>query len=117
MRKLFLLLAIAFLFQSCFSYRIDTKPTEMIVGKTYKIETNHKKFKARVKSINDSAVVVIKRNFDEKQIPLNEITYAKKKKFSIIKTVLIPTAIAATITGFLIVAYSGPSIGPINMFN
>lgn len=98
MRKLTLLLALAFLVQSCYSYRIDTKPTDMIVGKIYKIKTNHKTSRVTIKSINDSSVVVRKRNFEEKEIPLNQITQAKKRKFSIVKTIALPVTIAAVAT-------------------
>ena len=97
MKKLFLLLAIIFLFESCYSYRIDTKPTEMIVGKKYKIKRDNKTSKVLIKSINDSAVVVMK-NWEEHQISLKEITQAKKRKFSIVKTVALPISIATIAT-------------------
>ena len=110
MRKLFLLVAISFLLQSCFSYRIDTKPNEMIVGKKYKIQRGNKSSKVLVKSINDSTVVV-KKNWEEKQIPLKEITQAKKRKFSVIKTIALPTTIAVVAVGIFALTYSGPSVG------
>ena len=115
MRKLFLLVAISFLLQSCFSYRIDTKPNEMIVGKKYKIQRGNKSSKVLVKSINDSTVVVMK-NWEEKQIPLKEITQAKKRKFSVIKTIALPTTIAVVAVGIFALTYSQPSFdfGPIN---
>ena len=110
MRKLIFLLALAFLVQSCFSYRIDTKPNEMIVGKRYKIQRGNKSSKILVKSINDSTVLVMK-NWKEKQIPLNEITQAKKRKFSVIKTIALPTTIAVVAVGIFALSYSGPSVG------
>ena len=110
MRKLIFLLALAFLVQSCFSYRIDTKPNEMIVGKRYKIQRGNKSSKILVKSINDSTVLVMK-NWKEEQIPLKEITEMKKRKFSVIKTIALPTTIAVVAVGIFALSYSGPSVG------
>ena len=115
MRKLFLLVAISFLLQSCFSYRIDTKPNEMIVGKKFKIQRGNKFSKVLVKSISDSSVVVTK-GWNDEQIPLKEITQAKKRKFSVIKTIALPTTIAVVTVGIFALTYSAPSFdfGPIN---
>jgi hypothetical protein len=119
MKKIVFLFSIPFLFQSCFSYRIDTKPTEMIVGKKYKIERNHKTTKGILKSINDSTAVVVLDNLAEKQIPLKEITQAKRRKFSIVRTVALPITIVAGIT--LLYVASNPSpvegMGPIQFPN
>lgn len=114
MRKLFLLLAIVFLLQSCFSYKaMDNNPSKMETGKTYKIERNHKYSKVVFHNTKDSTILVSK-NFKEQQIPIKDITSIKKRKFSIIKTVAFPLTIAAALTGLFILTYDGPSTGGIS---
>ncbi len=84
MRKLFSLLTIAFLCQSCFSYKaIDNDPSKMEAGKTYKIERNHKYAKVVFHGIKDSTILVNEK-FEEKQIPIKDITNIKKRKFSVV---------------------------------
>ena len=114
MKKLFLLLAIAFLFQSCFNYkRMELVPSKMVTGQKYKIERNHKFFKVTFNRITDSSIIVTK-NWKEEQIPLKEITAVKKRKFSIVKTVAVTVAVSAALTGLFILSYDGPSIGTIS---
>jgi hypothetical protein len=104
MKKLFLVLGIAFLLQSCFSYRHETDASAMVVGKKYKIERNHKTRKFFYTRATDSAIVVSKsRNGKEVQIPLKEITGIRKKKFSAVKTIaLIPITAATAVLVFLL---------------
>ncbi len=114
MRKLYLLVAIAFLFQSCFSYKaIDNDPSKMETGRTYKIERNRKYSKVVFHAIKDSTILVSK-NFEEQQIPIKDITGIKKRKFSIVKTIGLPLAVATAITGLFILTYDGPSTGGIS---
>lgn len=112
MRKLFLLLAIAFLFQSCFSYRqADSNPDNVVVGEKYKIEHNKKTSKATIKSITDTTLVVVMTNWKEKQIPRKDITKLRKRKFSIVKTIVLPIVVIAGITGVFALSYDGPEVG------
>lgn len=105
MKKIFLLLAMLVLLQSCFSYKaMDNDPSKMEEGKTYKIERNNKYSKVIFHSVKDSTIVVTK-DFEKHQIPVNDITNIKKRKFSIIKTVGLPLTIAASITGLFILTY------------
>lgn len=113
MKKSILLIAILFLFQSCYTYKnFDSSSDRMIVGKTYKIQRNNKKKfeKITVKSFSDSSIVVMER-FEEKKIPLSEITKVRSRKFSIIKTVGYPVAVVAVITGIFVLTYDGPQVG------
>jgi hypothetical protein len=87
MKKIFLLLAMLVLLQSCFSYKaMDNDPSKMEAGKTYKIYHNHKFTKVVFKSITDSSAIVLKGR-KERKIPLNEIAVIEKRKFSVVKTV------------------------------
>lgn len=110
MKRVLLLLALAFLVQSCYSYRIETKPNEMVVGKRYKIKSNHGSTKGLIKSISDNSVVLKKRNFEEVEIPLSEITQAKRRKFSVLKTIGYPIAAIVVTAGIFALSYDGPDI-------
>ena len=104
MKNLLLLLSISFLLQSCFTYReADINPSTMIIGEKYKITTNHKISKVILKSISDSSIVVIK-NWKEQQIPFKEITNIRKRKFSVVKTIVLPPIVAATIVALFIIS-------------
>ncbi|MGL2965528.1 hypothetical protein [Flavobacterium sp. XGLA_31] len=111
MKKLFLLLAIAFLFQSCFSYKkMENDPLKMEPGKKYKIERNNKNYKVTFDSLTDKSILITRKNRTKEEIPINEITSIRKRKFSIGKTVALPVTIAATVTGIFILTYDGPNI-------
>ncbi|WP_293870362.1 hypothetical protein [Flavobacterium sp.] len=51
------------------------------------------------------------KNFEEQQIPIKDITSIKKRKFSIIKTLLLPLGIATALTGLFVLTYKGLSVG------
>lgn len=105
MKKLFLGLGITFLLQSCFSYKaMDNDPSKMEMGKTYKIERSNKYSKVVFHNVKDSTILVSK-NFEEQQIPIKDITNIKKRKFSIVKTLLLPVTIATVLTGLFVLAY------------
>lgn len=74
------------------------------MGEKYKIERNHKTRKYFYTRAADSTIVVSRlRNGKEIQIPLNEITSIRKKKFSMVKTIaLIPALAASTVVAILI---------------
>ena len=115
MKKLSALVALMFLFQSCFSYKVmDNDPSKMEEGKTYKIERNHKYAKVVFHSIKDSSIVVTK-DFEEKEIPIKDITNIKKRKFSIVKTTVYPLAVTAAVAGLFVLTYKGPTIGEISL--
>jgi len=106
MRKLFVLVAFAFLFESCFSYKpMDNDPSKMEAGKTYKIKRNHRCSKVIFHEIKGNTILVTK-DFEKKEIPINDITEIKKRKFSIVKTVLLPLSITAAFAGAFVIALS-----------
>ncbi|MFN3967524.1 hypothetical protein [Flavobacterium sp.] len=106
MKKIFLLLAMLILLQSCFSYKaMDNDPSKMEAGKTYKIERNHKYTKVVFYSIKDSTILVNEK-FEEKQIPVKDITNIQKRKFSLIKTLGYPLAVVASIAGLFVIVLS-----------
>lgn len=81
------LLAISFLFQSCYTYRaIDLKDTPLIVGKNYKIRQDTKFVKSKLESVNDSTITVAKGDV-VKDISISDIKEIKESKFSTLKTV------------------------------
>lgn len=75
----------------------------MAIGEKYKIKRNHKICKVVLKSISGSSIVVMK-NWKEQQIPLKEITNIRKRKFSIVKTIVLPPIVAATIVALFIIS-------------
>lgn len=87
MKKICLLLGIAFLFQSCFSYKpVAVAPKTMVLGQEYKIERNNKTTKPVVYTRNADSAIFVMRNGVEEQIPVKDITSARVKKFSLLKT-------------------------------
>jgi hypothetical protein len=89
MRRIFLLIAITFLLQSCYSYKsVEVNPQTMAIGQVYKIERkNHKTAKVTFTRNADSAIVVWNNRVEE-QIPLKDIKRAGERKFSWVKTAL-----------------------------
>jgi hypothetical protein len=98
MRKIFLGIALLILLQSCFSYKaMENDPRNMETGKTYKIERNQKYTKVVFHNVKD---------FEEKQIPINDITDIKKRKFSVVKTVGLPLSIVVGLVGLFALSYN-----------
>jgi hypothetical protein len=73
-------------------------------GKTYKIERNHKYSKVVFQSIKDSSIQVNEK-FEEKQIPIKDITNIKKREFSVLKTIGIPVTVVASLVGLFALLY------------
>ena len=88
MKKIILFLTIAILFQSCYSYKaIENNPSQLEIGKHYKIEQNRKSIALKVLSKTDSTILY-KSFFKQRDISTEEITSIKKRKFSLLKTVI-----------------------------
>ena len=101
MKKFLLLISVAILFQSCYSYKaIDNIPSQYEIGKTYKVKQGKKSEKVKIISKTDSTLIV-KHKFEEKLVSLNSISKAEKRKFSIVKTVLFPPLTLAVLIGIL----------------
>lgn len=96
MKKIYLLLGMAILLQSCYSYKpVEINPKTMAIGQVYKIEQNHKTSKVTYVSNADSAIVVAK-NGKEERIAIKDITKARKRKFSLAKTLVwVPITLVA----------------------
>jgi hypothetical protein len=106
MKKFFLLLAMLLLLQSCFSYKaMDNNPSLMEPGKTYKIERNQKYTKVVFHNVKDSTILVAE-DFEEKQIPIKDITNIKKRKFSVLKTIGLPVTVVAGLVGLFALSYN-----------
>lgn len=80
------LIAISFLFQSCYTYKtIDLKENALYRGRNYKISQTDKSEKVELQFVNDSALIVSQDNI-QKTIPISKITEIKEGKFSTPKT-------------------------------
>ena len=117
MKKIFFVLGIAFLLQSCFSYkRIALEPSKMVSGQKYKIEQNHKFSKVTFNRISDSSIIVSKY-WKEEQIPLKEITGIKRRKFSVVKTIALVPATAASAVLIFAISYTKINLGEVQWPN
>lgn len=93
MKKYISFLVILILFQSCFSYKsVENNSSQYEIGKTYKLKQGKKSEKVKIISKTDSTIVV-NHKFEEKEISLQAISKVEKRKFSIVKTVLMPIII------------------------
>ena len=68
---------------------MENDPTKMETGKTYKIERNQKYSKVVFHNVKDNTILV-SEDFEEKQIPIKDITNIQKRKFSVVKTIGLP---------------------------
>jgi hypothetical protein len=108
-KSLIYLILFSFLLQSCYSYRrIDITKKPLVEGKKYKIKQLGKFEKIRLKSQTDSTITVIE-NKKEIQILKNEIEDIKVKRFSVLKTILLPVGIVVVAAGAIVVAFSSGS--------
>lgn len=83
---------------------MDNDTSKLKPGKTYKIEQNHKHFKVIFHEVKGNNILVTK-DFEKKEIPINEITDIKKRKFSIAETFLWPTTMVAGLVGLFVLTY------------
>ncbi len=100
MRKsIIYILLLSFLLQSCYSYRLIDKDSELAVGKKYKIQQSNDYEKVRLLSVSDSTITVNKSKNSQKTIAVKDITKIKKRHFSVIKTALLPVGILVVVAG------------------
>jgi hypothetical protein len=91
MRKLFLLFATSMLIQSCYSFKeVANNSSQYEIGKYYRIKQDKKRTVVSIKSKTDSTLFVGTRKFEQQSLPIDSITKVEKRKFSILKTLLIP---------------------------
>lgn len=106
------LIAISFLFQSCYTYRaIDLKDTPLFTDRNYKIKLTDKSEKVKLLSVNDTTLIVLKDN-TEKTIQVSKIKEIKEGKFSTLKTTGLVTSLGlATLVIIGAVVMSNFTIG------
>ena len=106
MKKIILILLVAsFLFQSCFSYKaMDSESKSLEIGKIYKIKVGDKEHVGKLVSVNDTLTTLQSVN-KQRDFKTEDIRLIKKRKFSIVKTVLLPVAIVTVISGIFLATY------------
>lgn len=105
MKKKFLFLTISILLQSCFSYKaVENNSSQYEIGKSYRVKQGNKDDIIRITSKTDTTLVVWSK-FETKTIKIDEISKVERKKFSIVKTVLLPVSIVAGLLLLFFLAY------------
>ena len=88
-----LLLVLSILFHRCYSYKtIENNTSYYEIGKFYSVKQKQKSLKVKITTKTDRTLVVWNK-FDRKTLSINEISKAERRKFSIVKTVLLPIVI------------------------
>lgn len=101
MKKYISFLVILILFQSCYSYKIvENNSTQYEVGKIYRVKQNGKSSTVKITTKTDSTLVVWSK-FENKTLTVNEISKAERRKFSIVKTVILPVVIVGVVAVIL----------------
>ena len=112
MKKIFsLLIVISLLLQSCFSYKVIDKNSNLAAGKKYKIKQSSSYKKVRLLSTTDSTITFKNDRNRVITIAKTATKTIKKRHFSITKTALLPVGIAIVGVGLLAVTYNGTQIG------
>ena len=87
MKKLFLIIiAITLLLQSCYSYKVIDKNSNLAIGKKYKIKQSNIYESYRLLSSTDSTITVTSNDNIELTITKKEIKVIKKGEFSFTKS-------------------------------
>ena len=105
-KTILILVASSFLIQSCFSYKtIDNESKSLEIGKTYKIKVANKVHVGKLVSVNDTLTTLQFVN-KQRDFKTEDIKQIKKRKFSIVETILFPVGIAIGIVGLFALTYS-----------
>lgn len=105
MRKTIVLLISAILLQSCYSYKaVKNDSSHYEIGKSYRGHKGKKSEIVKITSKTDSTLVVWS-DFETKSIAIDQFSKVEKRKFSIVKTVLLPISIAASLVLLFFIAY------------
>jgi hypothetical protein len=92
-KKMLLLLVLSILFHRCYSYKtIENNTSQYEIGKFYSVKQNEKSLKVKITTKAERTLVVWNQ-FDCKTLSIDEISKAERRKFSIVKTVLLPIVI------------------------
>jgi hypothetical protein len=84
--KTIILIAISLLLQSCYSYKVIDKNSNLTIGKKYKIKQANKYEKVRLLASTDSTLIVIDNKEIETTITKKDIRVIKKGHFSFTKS-------------------------------
>jgi hypothetical protein len=104
--KILLLVLCSFLLQSCVSYKsIDKNSDSIVMGATYRIKANNKKYMGTLVNINDT-IATLKIGAEKLDIKREEIAFIKKRKFSIAETIAIPVVTVVGVVGLFAATYS-----------
>ncbi len=105
MKKALLFLVIAIACQSCFSYKaVENNSSQYEVGKSYRIKQGKKEDIITITSKTDSTLAVWSK-FETKTIAIDKISKSERKKFSIVKTLLLPLSIMASVVLLFVIAH------------
>jgi hypothetical protein len=106
MRKAIVILTSSILLQSCFSYKaVENNSSQYEIGKSYRVHLDKESEIVRINSKTDSTLVVWS-DFNTKTIFTDSFSKVEKRKFSIIKTVLLPVTIITSLVLLFAVYYS-----------
>jgi hypothetical protein len=112
MKNIFSLLIItSLLLQSCFSYRVIDKNSNLALGKKYKIKQSNRYENVRLLSATDSTITFKNDRNRVNTMVKNDIKTIKKRHFSATKTVLLPVGVVVGVVGLFVATYSGPKVG------
>ena len=97
MKKRNLLLVISIVLQSCFSYKVvENNSSQYEIGKSYRVKQGKKDDIIRITSKTDSTLVVWSK-FETKTVAIDEISKVERRKFSYLKTLILPPLIFAVL--------------------
>ncbi len=113
MKQLVILLSTTLILSSCYSYkRINPNEDGFVTGERYKLFLEGRgKCKGKIKEVLDSAVILKSAGGKEEFIRIAELKRVKKGKFSLAKSILMPTAITGTSVLLLYLGLKDMSLG------
>jgi hypothetical protein len=85
-----LLRVLSILFQRSYGYKTTENNTRQYeIGKFYSVKQKQKSLKVKITTKTDRTLVVWNK-FDRKTLSIDEISKAERRKFSIVKSVVLP---------------------------
>ncbi len=96
------LLAISFLFSSCYSYkRVNMGSDHLVLGAKYRVMTmNNVSIKGNLLQANDSIITIRIKSGQPVEIPVSKLYSMQKPKFSIVKSI----GLAGSVVGIYVFA-------------
>lgn len=108
MRKSIIVVTLSVLLMGCFSYKkVDLDQTELKKEDRYKITTvGRNEEKGKFHSEDHRLIILKDRNSHLLEIPKDEIQEVKRRKFSLGRTIALPTGITIGLAGIAIISWS-----------